>query len=101
MLSIGINKAHYTPEGIRENGTFSVNIPSANMVEKVDYCGLFSGRKIDKSKLFQIFYGDLKTAPMINECPICMECRVIETIDLPSHFLIIGQIMAAFAEKIA
>ena len=35
---------------------------------------------------------------MIDECPICIECRVFETIDLPSNYLIIGQIMAAFAE---
>jgi flavin reductase (DIM6/NTAB) family NADH-FMN oxidoreductase RutF len=71
MLAIGINKAHHTPEGIKENGTFSVNVPRANMVDKVDYCGLVSGKKDDKARLFQVFYGDLKTAPMINECPIC------------------------------
>ena len=61
MLAIGINKTHYTAEGIKENRTFSVNIPSANMFVKVDFCGLVSGRKTDKSKLFQVFYGDLKT----------------------------------------
>ena len=85
--------------GIKENGTFSVNIPSADMVDKVDYCGLVSGRKADKAGLFHVFYGDLKTAPMINECPISMECKVFETIELPSNYLIIGQIMAAFAEE--
>ena len=69
------------------------------MVDKVDYCGLVSGRKADKSDLFQVFYGDLKTAPMINECPVSIECKVFETIELPSNYLIIGQIMAAFAEN--
>jgi flavin reductase (DIM6/NTAB) family NADH-FMN oxidoreductase RutF len=69
------------------------------MVDKVDYCGLVSGRKEDKAKLFQVFYGDLKTAPMIDECPICMECKVLETIELPSNYLIICPIMAAFAEE--
>jgi flavin reductase (DIM6/NTAB) family NADH-FMN oxidoreductase RutF len=99
MLAIGINRAHHTIEGIEENGTFSVNVPQADMVYKVDYCGLISGKKADKARLFGIFYGDLKTAPMIEECPICLECKVIETIELPTNSLIIGQIMAAFAEK--
>jgi flavin reductase (DIM6/NTAB) family NADH-FMN oxidoreductase RutF len=99
MLAIGINRAHHTTEGIEENGTFSVNVPRADMVDKVDYCGLVSGKKADKARLFRIFYGDLKTAPMIEECPICLECKVIETIELPTNSLIIGQIMAAFAEK--
>jgi flavin reductase (DIM6/NTAB) family NADH-FMN oxidoreductase RutF len=99
MLAVGINRVHHTPEGIKENGTFSVNIPNADMVDEVDYCGLVSGRKADKSGLFQVFYGDLKTAPMINECPICIECKVFDTIELPSNYLIIGQIMGAFADE--
>jgi flavin reductase (DIM6/NTAB) family NADH-FMN oxidoreductase RutF len=99
MLAVGISRAHHTPKGIKENGTLSVNIPSADMVDKVDYCGLVSGRTVDKAGIIQIFYGDLKTAPMIEECPIRMECKVLETIELPSINLIIGQIMAAFAEE--
>jgi flavin reductase (DIM6/NTAB) family NADH-FMN oxidoreductase RutF len=65
----------------------------------VDHCGLVSGRKEDKASLFRIFYGDLATTPLIDECPICMECKVFDTIELPSNYLIIGQIMAAFADE--
>jgi flavin reductase (DIM6/NTAB) family NADH-FMN oxidoreductase RutF len=100
MLAIGINKAHYTPLGIRENGTFSVNFPSADMVEKTDYCGIVSGRKTDKSKIFKVFYGETKTAPMIEECPLCMECKVMETVDLPSNTLFIGEIVRAYTDKL-
>jgi flavin reductase (DIM6/NTAB) family NADH-FMN oxidoreductase RutF len=99
MLAIGINKNHLTPEGIKENGTFSVNIPQTDMVEKVDYCGIVSGRKADKAGIFRIFYGDHKTTPMIDECPICMECKVFDTIELPTNYLITGQITSAFAEE--
>ena len=99
MLVIGINRNHLTPEGIKENGTFSVNIPRADMVEKVDYCGIVSGRKAEKDGIFQVFYGEQKTAPMIDDCPICMECKVFDTIELPTNYLIIGQITAAFAEE--
>ncbi len=44
-----LNKAHYTNAGIKENGTFSINIPSVVLADRVDYCGLVTGHKTDKS----------------------------------------------------
>jgi flavin reductase (DIM6/NTAB) family NADH-FMN oxidoreductase RutF len=93
-----MNKAHYTNAGVKANGTFSVNIPSAELVEKTDYCGLVSGRKVDKSGLFETFYGKLKTAPMIQECAFNAECRLVQTVDLPMEELFIGEIVAAYSE---
>ena len=61
-LSLGMNKVHYTNDGIKENGAFSVNIPSMAMVKETDYCGIVSGKKRDKSVLFDVFYGELQTA---------------------------------------
>jgi flavin reductase (DIM6/NTAB) family NADH-FMN oxidoreductase RutF len=98
MISCGINKVHFTPEGIRENRTFTVNIPSLSLLEKTDYCGLVSGAKVDKSKVFEVFYGTLKTAPMIRECPLTMECRLVQAIDLPTNTLFIGEIVGAYAD---
>jgi flavin reductase (DIM6/NTAB) family NADH-FMN oxidoreductase RutF len=69
------------------------------MVEKVDYCGIVSGKETDKSHLFRIFYGELKTAPMISECPVTAECKVIQIIDLPSTLLILGEMVAAYSES--
>ena len=80
---VSMSPKHYTAEGIRNNRTFSVNVPSEEVVQKLDYCGLVSGHKIDKSEIFESFYGKLKTAPMIVECPINMECKVVKT---PSIF---------------
>jgi flavin reductase (DIM6/NTAB) family NADH-FMN oxidoreductase RutF len=97
-VSLGMAKAHYTNAGIKENGTFSINLPAADMVEKTDYCGLVSGMQVDKAKLFHIFYGDLKTAPMIAECPIAMECRLTQVVDFPNHDVFIGEIVASYAE---
>ncbi len=48
IMAAALNKLHYTPEGIRDNKTFSINIPSADMIEVTDYCGIVSGRKADK-----------------------------------------------------
>lgn len=99
MLAVGINQAHYTNKGIIEQKAFSVNIPSANMVTVTDYCGLASGRNIDKSEIFDIFYGQLKNAPMISECPVCMECKLFQHFELPHHDVFIGEIVATYSEK--
>jgi len=98
-VSLGMNKMHYTNAGIKESGTFSVNIPTVEMVKETDYCGLVSGKNVDKAALFEVFYGNLKTAPMIEECPINMECRLVQTVDFPRHDIFIGQIVEAYCEE--
>jgi flavin reductase (DIM6/NTAB) family NADH-FMN oxidoreductase RutF len=98
MIACGIGNHHYTPKGIMENKTFSVNIPSSDLIEKTDYCGIVSGEKTDKSKVFEVFYGLLKTAPMIKECPVSLECRLVQTIPLPTNSLYIGEIVGAYAD---
>lgn len=76
-IYISTAKQHYTTQGIKEHNSFSVNIPSAELVQVTDYCGTVSGHNVDKSTVFQSFYGDLGSAPMIIECPINFECKVI------------------------
>jgi flavin reductase (DIM6/NTAB) family NADH-FMN oxidoreductase RutF len=98
-LAIAMNKAHYTNAGIKENGTFSVNIPSSQMAEVTDYCGLVSGSKVDKGALFETYYGKLKTAPMIRECPFSVECKLVQTVEFPAEELFIGEIIAAYCEN--
>ena len=98
-IMIALGKAHYTNPGIKENGTFSVNIPSAAMADVTDYCGIVSGNKYDKAKMFETFYGKLKTAPMIKECPFNVECKVVQTIDLPADEVFIGEIIASYSDE--
>jgi len=100
MISVALRKDRYTLPGIKENGAFSVNIASTEMVVATDYCGITSGRDVDKSGVFETFYGDLKTAPMIEECPINMECKLAHTLDLGgTHELIIGEIVQSYAKE--
>lgn len=100
MISIASNRAHYTNAGIRENQTFSVNIPSESMVAITDYVGLNSGKTVDKSTLFECFYGELKTAPMIKECPLNLECRLLKIVDVGSmNEIFIGQIVGVYADE--
>ena len=55
---------------------------------------IVSGKKTDKSGVFETFYGELKYAPMIKECPITMECKLYDTYDTPTHDLFIGEVVA-------
>ena len=96
-ISLSMGKVHYTNAGIKENGTFSVNIPSVELVKQTDYCGLVSGKNVDKAELFDNFYGELETAPMIGECPVNMECKLIQTVDFPKHDIFVGRIVETYA----
>jgi flavin reductase (DIM6/NTAB) family NADH-FMN oxidoreductase RutF len=94
MLSVAIRPQRHTLKGIRQNNNFSVNIPGQNLVKEADYCGLVSGARDDKVKTcgFSIFYGKLANAPMIEQCPINMECKVVHMLNLGSHILVVGSI---------
>lgn len=99
MVSVAINHTRYTNKGIKENRTFSINIPSAKHVVETDYCGMSSGSRVDKSNIFETFYGKLKTAPMIRECPVSLECELHSSLDLGSHELHIGKIVDVYADR--
>ena len=94
MLSVAFQHHRHTLKGVKQNGTFSVNVPSAELVKETDYCGLVSGRDTDKVAdcKFDIFYGKLENAPLIDQCPVNLECRVLHSLNLGSHEMVVGQI---------
>ncbi len=98
-VSLGMNKHHYTNAGIKANKTFSINIPSTKMVKETDYCGLVSGKDRNKAAVFKTFYGKLKTAPMIEQCSVNMECELTKTVDFPNHDIFIGRIAATHCDE--
>ncbi|WP_319580580.1 flavin reductase family protein [uncultured Methanospirillum sp.] len=99
LLSMSLNKKSATREAVLETGVFSVNFPTAGMVDKADYCGIVSGKNTDKSGLFDIFYGALGDVPMIRECPLSFECKVTESHEFTSHTCIIGEIVATYLDE--
>lgn len=98
MVSVLIRHHCYTLKGVRQNLTFSVNTPSVDLVRELDYCGITSGADVDKVKVckFDLFYGNLKSAPMIEQCPLNLECRVVHILNLGSHAFIIGQVEGTY-----
>ncbi|MDD5219866.1 MAG: flavin reductase family protein [Candidatus Bipolaricaulis sp.] len=96
-LAISVGHQQYSRRGLEENRTFSVNQVGAKQVRELDFCGTASGRTVDKAALFATFYGETETAPMIDECPINVECRVIQTLIRPVHTVFLGEVVAVHA----
>jgi flavin reductase (DIM6/NTAB) family NADH-FMN oxidoreductase RutF len=101
MVGAGIRKSRFTHELISETGVFSVNVPSAKQAVETDFCGIRSGRDVDKVKAckFTVFYGSLENAPLIEECPVNMECTVEKVVELPSHDYFIGKIVESHMDE--
>lgn len=99
VISVALAKTHYTNQGIREHQAFSVNIFSQDRIAEADYIGLKSGFEEDKSSLFRTFRGDLEHAPLIEDCPISMECRVIDTYPMKTHDVFIGEIAGTYVDE--
>jgi len=98
MIGVALGKGHHTNKGIHEHKEFGISVPSVDLIKAVDYVGLVSGAKTDKSKIFESFQGELKYAPMIRRCPLTVECKVFATVDLPSNEFIIGEIVGVYSE---
>ncbi len=97
MLGVAIAKSRITPVSILDEQAFSVNYPNHDLLVETDYCGLVSATTKDKSLLFDSFYGELENVPMIANCPMNAECVLVEMIDLPTDYLFIGEIVAAYS----
>jgi flavin reductase (DIM6/NTAB) family NADH-FMN oxidoreductase RutF len=95
MLCIAIRRSRHTRKGIEPGGQFSVNVASASQAKKVDFCGIQSGARMDKASRcgFTVFHGALPNAPLIVECPLNFECTVFQIVELPTHSLVISEIV--------
>ena len=94
-LGITVSKSRYSLELIRKSKEFTVNIPSAALFKEVDYCGITTGRKVDKfadTGLTPIKSVKINT-PIIKECPYNIECRLVQEIDLGEWEFLLGEIL--------
>lgn len=97
MLSIAVRPLRHSYQMIAATKEFVVNIPSSSQTEAMDYCGVVSGRDVDKfteQGLTAAPASQLQHAPLIAECPINLECRVEQELMLGSHALFLANIVA-------
>lgn len=101
MISISVRPTHYSYPIIMETKEFVVNIPTAGQAELADGCGTLSGRELDKFAHFGVtaVKGTLKYAPLIEECPVNLECVVEQTIRLGTHELFLGRVVQTYASS--
>jgi flavin reductase (DIM6/NTAB) family NADH-FMN oxidoreductase RutF len=101
IMAVPFMHQRHTLKGVRENNNFSVNVPSTKQAAETDYCGVISGRDADKVRdcKFEVFYGELKTAPMISRCPVNFECRVLHLLDLGSHVVAIAEVVKTYVSE--
>lgn len=98
---ISVRKSRYSYEIIDKTGEFVINLTTADMVKKVDYCGIYTGRKVDKFKKCGFTKEAAKevSAPVIAECPLALECKVTEKVELGTHDLFLADIVATDVEE--
>ncbi len=99
LVMVSLHEEHWTTRGVLTERAFSVNIPSFDLLEAVDACGQVSGREVDKSHLFTTFYGELETVPLIAECPVVLECRVVGEILHEKRHVFLGEVVQAHIEE--
>lgn len=99
LVFISSHREHHINKGILENRAFSINFPNTKMLSLVDYCGIVSGRDIDKASLFQTFYGEMENVPMISECPVCMECRLVKEFSIEHRQVFIGEVIQTHIDE--
>ena len=101
IIGVSIRPSRYSHALVQESGEFAVNVPTAEMVGVVDWCGTVSGHAEDKFKamgLTAVPTQVIHTA-VIKECPLTIECRVTQTLNLGTHDLFLGTVVAVQADE--
>jgi flavin reductase (DIM6/NTAB) family NADH-FMN oxidoreductase RutF len=101
MLSISVRPERHSYELIRSSKEFVVNLTTKDMAWATDYCGVVSGRDVDKFAKcgFNKQKADVVSCPMIAESPVNIECRVTEEKKLGSHSMFIAKVVAVHADE--
>lgn len=96
MVSISVRPERYSYDIIKETGEFVINLTTEELVRATDFCGVKSGRDIDKFKEMKLTAAPASevSCPIIAESPVNIECRVREVLPLGSHHMFIAEVVA-------
>ena len=100
MVYISVRPERYSYELIKESGEFIINLTTKSLVKAADYCGVKSGKDVDKFKEMKLtpVMGKFVQAPMIGESPVNIECRVKQIIPLGSHHMFIAEVLGVHVD---
>lgn len=101
MVSISVRPERYSHKLLKETGEFVINLTTKDLVYATDYCGVKSGRDIDKFKEMNLtaLPGEVVKAPLIAESPVNIECKVTEVKSLGTHDMFMAEVVAVHADE--
>lgn len=101
MVTVAIRPQRHSHPIVVSTGQFVLNIPSKDILQKVDFCGMHSGRELDKFEAAGLTAEPAQSvdAPVIAECTYAAECHVEHTLRLGTHDLFVARIVAAHADE--
>lgn len=100
MVSISVRPERFSYDMIKNTGEFVINLTTEKLAYATDYCGVRSGRDLDKFSETGLTRekADFVKAPMIKEAPVSIECRVREIKELGSHHMFLADVLAVHAD---
>lgn len=101
MVSISVRPERYSYNIIKETGEFVINLTTKDLTYATDYCGVKSGREVDKFKEMGLtaLPGKEVNAPLIAESPVNIECKVTQVIPLGSHDMFLAEVVAVHVDE--
>ena len=93
---ISVRPTRHSYSMIKEKGEFVINLTPASLVKEADYCGIYTGKKVDKFAKCKLTkeQATVVSCPMIAECPVSIECKVTDIVPLGSHDMFMADIVA-------
>ncbi|MDD6182647.1 MAG: flavin reductase family protein [Lachnospiraceae bacterium] len=101
MVSISVRPERHSYQMIKESGEFVINLVTKDLVFATDYCGVKSGRDVDKFKEMKLKKekAEKVAAPLIAQSPVNLECRVTECKELGSHHMFVAEIVSVHIDE--
>ena len=101
MCYISVRPERYSHNIIKENGEFAINLTTRQLAYATDWCGVKSGRDVDKFKEMKLTKekANIISVPLIKESPVSVECKVKEIVPLGSHDMFVAEIVAIDADE--
>lgn len=101
MVSISVRPERYSYHMIEETGEFVVNLTTEALAYATDYCGVKSGRDVDKWRKMNLtpVAGEHVRAPMVAESPVNLECKVTQKLELGTHHMFLARVLAVHADE--
>lgn len=98
---ISIRPSRHSYDLIKNSGEFVINLATSDLVRAVDFCGVRSGREIDKFAHCKLTPIDSKevSAPSVAECPLSLECRLTEIVPLGTHDMFLADIVSVSVDE--